>query len=99
MLLHYGTTTAAICSTRHKRDGEPICQSLTIDHVDRAVAETFLRVMEPAQADTPLARAKDLERNRTAVRSHASGGCAWNWRAMKQSGPSGSTTCVSRRIA
>src|ERR671918_146377 len=38
MRLHYGTSSAAyICNTRHQRYGEPVCQSLTIDHVDRAV--------------------------------------------------------------
>jgi DNA invertase Pin-like site-specific DNA recombinase len=68
MLVHYGTTTAAyICSTRHKRYGEPICQSLTIDHVDRAVTEVFLQVMEPAQVDAALTLAEDLEHDRAAV--------------------------------
>ena len=68
MLLHYGTTAAAyICSTRHKRYGEPICQSLTIEHVDQAVSEVVLQVMEPAQVEAALALAEDLERDRVTV--------------------------------
>jgi DNA invertase Pin-like site-specific DNA recombinase len=69
MLVHYGTTTAAyICSTRHKRYGEPVCQSLTIEHVDRAVTEVFLQAMEPAQVEAALALAEDLERDRATVK-------------------------------
>jgi DNA invertase Pin-like site-specific DNA recombinase len=68
MLLHYGTTSAAyICSTRHKRYGEPICQSLTLEHVDQAVTEMVLQVMEPAQVEAALVLAEDLERDRAAV--------------------------------
>jgi len=68
MCLHYGTTSAAyICMTRHKRYGEPVCQSLTIEHVDQAVTEVFLQVMEPAHVDAALALAEDLERDRVAV--------------------------------
>ena len=68
MRLHYGSSSAAyICSTRHQRYGEPICQSLTIDHVDRAVSEAFLQVIQPAQVEAALALAADLERDRGAV--------------------------------
>jgi hypothetical protein len=68
MRLHYGTCSAAyICSTRHQRYGEPICQSLTIDHVDRAVTEVFLQVIEPARVEAALALAADVERDRAAV--------------------------------
>jgi DNA invertase Pin-like site-specific DNA recombinase len=68
MLLHYGTTSAAyICRARHQRYGEPICQSLTIDHVDRAVTAAFLEVVGPAQVDAALALADAWERDRVAV--------------------------------
>lgn len=68
MRLHYGTTSAAyLCNTRHQRYGEPLCQSLTIDHVDRAVTEAFFQVMGPVQLETALALAEDLERDRAAV--------------------------------
>jgi DNA invertase Pin-like site-specific DNA recombinase len=68
MLLHYGTSSAAyICRTRHQRYGEPICQSLTIEHVDRAVAAAFFRVVGPAQVEAALAMAEELERDRAAV--------------------------------
>jgi hypothetical protein len=68
MRLHYGTCSAAyICSTRHQRYGEPICQSLTIDHVDRAVTQVFLKVIEPTRVEAALALAADVERDRAAV--------------------------------
>jgi DNA invertase Pin-like site-specific DNA recombinase len=68
MEVHYGTTSAAYrCSTRHKRYGEPVCQSLTMEHVDRAVAAVFLRVIEPAQVEAALALAEDVERDRAVV--------------------------------
>ena len=65
---HYGTSSAAyICNTRHQRYGEPVCQSLTIDHVDRAVTEAFLQVIGPARVEVALAMAADLERDRALV--------------------------------
>ncbi len=68
MRLHYGASSAAyICNTRHRRYGEPVCQSLTIEHVDRAVAEAFLQVIRPAQVEAALAMAADLERDRALV--------------------------------
>jgi DNA invertase Pin-like site-specific DNA recombinase len=68
MRLHYGASSAAyICNTRHQRYGEPVCQSLTIDHVDRAVAAAFLQVIRPAQVAVALALAADLERDRALV--------------------------------
>jgi hypothetical protein len=68
MRLHYGASSAAyICTTRHQRYGEPVCQSLTIDHVDRAVAAAFLQVIRPVQVEVALAMAADLERDRALV--------------------------------
>ncbi|MGH2351032.1 MAG: recombinase family protein, partial [Chloroflexota bacterium] len=68
MRLHYGTSSAAyLCRTRHQRYGQPICQSLTIDHVDRAVTAAFLQVVEPAHIEAALAMAEELERDRAVV--------------------------------
>jgi len=68
MRLHYGdTSTAYVCLTRHQRYGEPLCQSLTVDHVDRAVSEAFLAVIQPAQIAAALALAADVERDRAAA--------------------------------
>ena len=68
MRLHYGASSAAyICNTRHQRYGEPVCQSLTIEHVDRAVTTAFFQVIEPAQVEVALALAADLERDRAIV--------------------------------
>lgn len=66
--MQYGKPSAAyLCGTRHQRYGEPLCQTLTIDHVDRAVTEAFLHVTEPTQVEAALALAEDLERDRAAV--------------------------------
>ena len=98
MHVQYGKPSAAyICDTRHRRYGEPLCQSLTIDHVDRVVSEAFLQVIKPAQVEAALALAEELERDRR--RWNASGNSGWNGPAMRRSGPSGSTTSVSRRTA
>jgi hypothetical protein len=68
MHVQYGTTSAAyICDTRHRRYGEPLCQSLTIEHVDRAISEAFLQVIEPAQIEATLALAEELDRDRITV--------------------------------
>ncbi len=68
MRLQYGdTSTAYVCITRHQRYGEPLCQSLTMDHVDRAVSEAFLAVIAPAQVAAALALAEDVERDRAAA--------------------------------
>jgi DNA invertase Pin-like site-specific DNA recombinase len=68
MQVQYGKPSAAyLCSTRHRRYGEPLCQSLTIDHVDRAVTEAFLQIIEPAQIEAALTLAQELERDRAAV--------------------------------
>ncbi len=69
MRVHYGASSAAyLCGTRHQRYGEPICQSLTMEHVDRAVVEAFLAVIQPAQIEAALALAEEVERDRAAVR-------------------------------
>lgn len=68
MRVQYGKPSAAyLCGTRHQRYGEPLCQSLTIGHVDRAVSEAFLQVIEPAQIEAALTLAAELERDRVAV--------------------------------
>jgi DNA invertase Pin-like site-specific DNA recombinase len=68
MQVQYSVPSPAyICSTRHRRYGEPVCQSLTMDHVDRAVTEAFLQVIGPAQVEAALVLAEDLERDRALV--------------------------------
>ena len=68
MQLRYGVPSVAdVCSTRHQRYAEPICQSLTIDHVDPAVSAAFLAVIRPADVEAALALAAELEHDRTLV--------------------------------
>jgi DNA invertase Pin-like site-specific DNA recombinase len=55
------------CISRRQLYGEPICQSLTIEHVDRAVSEAFLTVIQPAQLEAALALAEEFERDRALV--------------------------------
>ena len=68
MQLHYGTTSAAyICNRRHQLYGEPICQSLTMEHVDRAVSDAFLAFIRPAEIAAALALAEEAEHDRALV--------------------------------
>lgn len=68
MHVQYGKPRAAyICDTRHRRYGDPLCQSLTSDHVDRAVTEAFLQVIGPAQVEAALALAEEMERDQAAI--------------------------------
>lgn len=71
MQLHYGKAHAAyICNSRHQLYGEPICQSLTIAHVDQAVSEAFLAVIQPAELEVALALAAEAEHDRALVTQH-----------------------------
>jgi DNA invertase Pin-like site-specific DNA recombinase len=71
MQLHYGATSAAyICNRRHQLYAEPICQSLTMEHVDRAVSDAFLAVIQPAEIAAALALAEEAEHDRALVAQH-----------------------------
>jgi hypothetical protein len=68
MQLRYSIPSAAyVCGTRHQRYGEPVCQSLTIAHVDPAVSTAFLAVIQPAEVEAALALAAELEHDRALV--------------------------------
>jgi DNA invertase Pin-like site-specific DNA recombinase len=68
MQLRYGVPSVAyVCGTRHQRYAEPICQSLTINHVDPAVSAAFLAVIRPADVEAALALAAEREHDRTRV--------------------------------
>jgi hypothetical protein len=68
MQLHYGATSAAyICNRRHQLYAEPICQSLTMEHVDRAVSDAFLAVIQPVEIAAALALAEEAEQERALV--------------------------------
>src|SRR5436309_1446430 len=62
-----GAMGVALCRTRKQRYGEPICQSLSIAHVDNAVSTAFLTVIRPAELEASLALADDLARDRAQV--------------------------------
>jgi hypothetical protein len=68
MQVHYSRSSPSyICRTRHKRYGDPVCQTLSIAHVDRAVEEAFLAVIRPATVEALLALSEELDRERAQV--------------------------------
>ena len=73
MQLRYSVPSAAyVCSTRHQRYAEPICQSLTIDHVDPAVSAAFLAVIGLPDVEAALALAWNSSATGRASRSNGS---------------------------
>ena len=65
---HYNSCSSSyLCGTRRQHYGEPLCQSLTIDHVDRAVTEAFLAVVQPAEVDALLALSEEFDRERVRI--------------------------------
>jgi DNA invertase Pin-like site-specific DNA recombinase len=65
---HYsGCSPSYRCGTRRQHYGEPLCQSVTIDHVDRAVSGAFLTVVQPAEVEALLALSAELDREQAQV--------------------------------
>lgn len=68
MQVHYSPSSPSyICRARHQRYGEPICQTLSLAHIDRAVAATFLAVIRPATVEALLVLSEELDRERAQV--------------------------------
>jgi DNA invertase Pin-like site-specific DNA recombinase len=64
----YGRTTSFYgCASRNQQYDEPVCQSLAIEPVDRAVRDAFLAVIRPAEVEALLALSEELERERARV--------------------------------
>jgi DNA invertase Pin-like site-specific DNA recombinase len=66
MVVRYGATALYVCDHLKKRYGEPLCQTFTVPHVDRAVVAAFLAVAEPARIEAALAACDQLEQQRQA---------------------------------
>jgi len=66
LLVRYGDTALYVCDHLKKRYGEPLCQTFTVPHVDRAVVETFLEVVTPARIEATLEAFNQLEQQRQA---------------------------------
>jgi transcriptional regulator GlxA family with amidase domain len=65
---HYSFSSPCYtCNTRKKRYGEPICQSLTIAHVDQAVSDAFLAVIRPATIEAVLALGEEFDREQAQI--------------------------------
>ncbi len=68
MLPHYSLSSPTyMCNARKRQYGEPICQSLTINHVDQAVSDAFLAVIRPAELEAVLALSEEFEREQTQI--------------------------------
>jgi DNA invertase Pin-like site-specific DNA recombinase len=68
MQLHYTPSSPCYtCNSRKKRYGEPICQSLTINHVDQAVTDAFLAVIRPAELEAVLALSEEVDREQEQI--------------------------------
>jgi len=60
---HYAVSSPSyLCDTRKHHYGDPICQSLAIAHVDQAVSEAFLAVVQPAEVEALLALSAEFDR-------------------------------------
>jgi hypothetical protein len=64
---HSSSSPSYMCRMRKQRYGEPICQSLSIAHIDDAVSAAFLAVIRPAELEASLALADDLARDQAQV--------------------------------
>jgi hypothetical protein len=62
-----GSSPSYRCGTRKQHYGEPICQSLSIAHVDPAVSAAFLAVVQPAEVEALLALSAEFEREQAQV--------------------------------
>jgi hypothetical protein len=68
MLPHYSLSSSTyMCNTRKRRYGEPICQNLTINHVDQAISDAFLAVIRPAELDAVLALSEEFDREQAQI--------------------------------
>src|SRR5207249_3330665 len=56
-----GTSSFYACASRNQQYDEPLCQSLTVEPVDRAVRDAFLAVIRPAEVEALLALSAELE--------------------------------------
>src|SRR5438874_7406753 len=61
------SSPAYVCRSRTKRYGEPVCQSLSIAHVDGAVSDAFLAVIQPAALEAVLVLSEELAREQAQV--------------------------------
>lgn len=65
---HYRASSPSyLCSTRKQHYGEPICQSLTIAHVDLVVSAAFLAVVEAAEVEALLALSEEFDREQAQI--------------------------------
>jgi len=64
---HYSASSPTYWCISRQRYGDPICQALTISHVDQAVSEAFLAVVRPAEVEAALLLAEELARDQVQV--------------------------------
>jgi hypothetical protein len=66
-MVRYGESAAYVCEHLRKRYAAPRCQTFTVAHVDQAVEQAFLEVVEPARIEATLATFAQLEQQRIAL--------------------------------
>jgi hypothetical protein len=66
MAVQYNGGAMYFCDHLKKRYGEPVCQHFTTTHVDQAVVDAFLEVIEPAHIEATLATLEQLDQQRQA---------------------------------
>ena len=66
MVVRYNDGAYYLCDHLKHRYGDPVCQSFTATHVDRAVVTAFLEIIEPARIEATLAALDQLEQQRQA---------------------------------
>lgn len=67
LMARYGESAAYVCEHLRKRYAAPRCQTFTVAHVDQAVEQAFLAVVEPARIEATLATFAQLEQQRVAL--------------------------------
>lgn len=66
MTVQYNDSANYVCDHLKKRYGESVCQHFTASHVDHAVVNAFMEVIEPARIEATLATLEQLEQQRQA---------------------------------
>ena len=78
MAVQYNDGALYLCDHLKKRYGEEVCQHFTAAHVDQAVVNAFLEVIEPARIEATLATLEQLEQQGKANDRPTASTAGWN---------------------
>lgn len=68
--VHYTHSPAYVCDRASRDYGEPRCARFSIGHIDAAVADAFLQILQPAHLAVAVAAADDIAAQRKALAEH-----------------------------